>query len=313
MLSPLPLHRLTQKGQAFRFSEDCAQAFAALVLAYPDPDQPFIVDTDASNVGVELLAVVLGQRHIRPYLYGQRFLLRTDHASIGWLLNFKEPEGQLNRWLETLQDYDFGICHRAGRLHVNADALSRWPCEGEECRYCQRVEERFLCRYIPEGLQCSCGPDYYTLAPGYNNESFVLYMFVCHFFVPVFIITFTYGSLVLTVKTAAAAQQESESTQKAEKEVTRMCVLMVLGFLFAWTPYASFAAWIFFNKGAAFTAQSMAIPAFFSKSSALFNPVIYLLMNKQFRNCMLSTIGMGGMVEDETSVSASKTEVSSVS
>lgn len=30
----------------------------------------------------------------------------------------------------------------------------------------------------------------------------------------------------------------------------------------------------------------------------------------QFRNCMLSTIGMGGMVEDETSVSASKTEVS---
>lgn len=33
----------------------------------------------------------------------------------------------------------------------------------------------------------------------------------------------------------------------------------------------------------------------------------------QFRNCMLSTVGMGGMVEDETSVSTSKTEVSSVS
>merc|ERR1712002_1231997 len=107
--------------------------------------------------------------------------------------------------------------------------------------------------------------------------------------------------------------QESESTQKAEREVTRMCILMVLGFLFAWTPYASFAAWIFFNRGAAFSAQAMAIPAFFSKASALFNPIIYVLMNKQFRNCMLSTIGMGGMVDDETSVSTSKTEVSSVS
>ncbi|XP_033483237.1 green-sensitive opsin-like [Epinephelus lanceolatus] len=168
-------------------------------------------------------------------------------------------------------------------------------------------------RYLPEGMQCSCGPDYYTLAPGFNNESYVIYMFVVHFFIPVFLIFFTYGSLVLTVKAAAAQQQESESTQKAEREVTRMCVLMVFGFLVAWVPYASFAGWIFMNKGAAFTALTAAIPAFFAKSSALYNPVIYVLMNKQFRNCMLSTIGMGGMVEDETSVSASKTEVSSVS
>uniref|UniRef100_A0A3Q3A1W0 Rhodopsin n=1 Tax=Kryptolebias marmoratus TaxID=37003 RepID=A0A3Q3A1W0_KRYMA len=165
-------------------------------------------------------------------------------------------------------------------------------------------------RYIPEGLQVSCGPDYYTLAPGFNNESYVMYMFTCHFCFPVCTIFFTYGSLVLTVKAAAAQQQDSASTQKAEREVTRMCVLMVLGFLFAWTPYASFAAWIFLNKGAAFSPTAMAIPAFFSKTSALFNPIIYILMNKQFRNCMLTTVGMGSMVEDETSVSASKTEVS---
>ncbi|XP_034022306.1 green-sensitive opsin-like [Thalassophryne amazonica] len=168
-------------------------------------------------------------------------------------------------------------------------------------------------RYLPEGMQCSCGPDYYTLAPGYNNESFVIYMFVVHFFVPVFLIFFCYGSLVLTVKAAAAQQQESESTQKAEREVTRMCILMVIGYLVAWVPYASFSAWIFMNKGASFSALSASIPPFFAKSSALYNAVIYVLMNKQFRNCMLTTVGMGGMVEDESSVSASKTEVSSVS
>ncbi|KAG7244649.1 hypothetical protein INR49_029668 [Caranx melampygus] len=168
-------------------------------------------------------------------------------------------------------------------------------------------------RYLPEGIQCSCGPDYYTLAAGYNNESYVIYMFVVHFFIPVFLIFFTYGSLVMTVKAAAAQQQESESTQKAEREVTRMCILMVFGFLVAWVPYATFAGWIFLNKGAAYTALTASVPAFFAKSSALYNVVIYVLMNKQFRNCMLSTIGMGGMVEDETSVSTSKTEVSSVS
>nr|ADA69284.1 RH2-B opsin [Stenobrachius leucopsarus] len=168
-------------------------------------------------------------------------------------------------------------------------------------------------RYIPEGMQCSCGPDYYTNAPGFNNESYVMYMFSCHFCVPVVTIFFTYGSLVLTVKAAAAQQQDSASTQKAEREVTRMCVLMVVGFLVAWCPYASYAAYLFMNKGVAFTAMSMAVPAFFAKSSSLFNPIIYILLNKQFRSCMLQTIGMGGMVDDETSVSASKTEVSSVS
>ncbi|XP_064155897.1 green-sensitive opsin-3 [Anguilla rostrata] len=172
-------------------------------------------------------------------------------------------------------------------------------------------------RYIPEGLQCSCGPDYYTLNPDYNNESYVMYMFSCHFCVPVFLIFFTYGSLVCTVKAAAATQQDSASTQKAEKEVTRMVILMVLGFLVAWSPYASYAAYIFLNKGVAFTAQSMAVPAFFAKTSALFNPIIYVLLNKQFRNCMLTTLfcGKNPMGDDESSsVSASsKTEVSSVS
>lgn len=55
-------------------------------------------------------------------------------------------------------------------------------------------------RYIPEGLQCSCGPDYYTLSPKFNNESYVIYMFVCHFIIPVLVIFFTYGRLVCTVK-----------------------------------------------------------------------------------------------------------------
>lgn len=83
---------------------------------------------------------------------------------------------------------------------------------------------------------------------------------------------------------AAAQQQESATTQKAEKEVTRMVILMVLGFMLAWTPYAVVAFWIFTNKGADFTATLMAVPAFFSKSSSLYNPIIYVLMNKQVRH-----------------------------
>ncbi|KAL7832183.1 hypothetical protein AOLI_G00297310 [Acnodon oligacanthus] len=63
----------------------------------------------------------------------------------------------------------------------------------------------------------------------------------------------------------------------------KLVILMVVGFLVAWTPYANVATWIFLNKGAAFTAQVMAIPAFFSKSSIIFNPIIYVLLNKQWK------------------------------
>lgn len=86
--------------------------------------------------------MILGLNHFRPYLYGQKFVLRTDHVLLTWLLNFKEP-GELARWLEVLHEYNFEVRHCAGWLHSNANALSRQPCTGS-CRHCHWVEERSL-------------------------------------------------------------------------------------------------------------------------------------------------------------------------
>uniref|UniRef100_A0A3Q3EI55 Extra-ocular rhodopsin n=1 Tax=Labrus bergylta TaxID=56723 RepID=A0A3Q3EI55_9LABR len=171
-------------------------------------------------------------------------------------------------------------------------------------------------RYIPEGMQCSCGIDYYTPKPEINNTSFVIYMFVLHFCIPLFIIFFCYGRLLCTVRAAAAQQQESESTQRAEKEVTRMVIVMVISFLLCWLPYASVAWYIFINQGTEFGPVFMTAPAFFAKSAALYNPIIYILLNRQFRNCMIITVccGKNPFGEDETATTAiSKTQTSSVS
>ena len=48
----------------------------------------------------------------------------------GWLFGFKDPEGQMARWLERLARFDFNIEHRPGLKHGNSDGLSRIPCEG---------------------------------------------------------------------------------------------------------------------------------------------------------------------------------------
>ncbi|GBM14276.1 Retrovirus-related Pol polyprotein from transposon 297 [Araneus ventricosus] len=90
----------------------------------------------------ELLAIVKSIEHFHHYLYGRKFLLRTDHASLRWLLNFKEPEGQIARWIQRLQEYDFEIQHRKGTSHGNADALSRRPCK-ESCKQCTNAEKKF--------------------------------------------------------------------------------------------------------------------------------------------------------------------------
>ncbi|KAG2471034.1 rhodopsin [Polypterus senegalus] len=171
-------------------------------------------------------------------------------------------------------------------------------------------------RYIPEGMQCSCGIDYYTLKPEVNNESFVIYMFIVHFTIPMIVIFFCYGRLVCTVKEAAAQQQESETTQRAEREVTRMVVVMVVGFLICWVPYASVAWYIFTHQGTDFGPVFMTAPAFFAKSASLYNPIIYIFLNKQFRHCMITTLCCGKNPfgeEDGTSAASSKTEASSVS
>ena len=66
----------------------------------------------------ELLAIVEFVQHFRQYLLGRQFTLRTDHGSLVWIRNFKEPEGQVTRWLERLAEYDFAVVHRRRALNI---------------------------------------------------------------------------------------------------------------------------------------------------------------------------------------------------
>ena len=81
----------------------------------------------------ELLAVVNFLRHFKQYLYGQKFVVRTDHAALTWFKKSKDLIGQPGRWLEFMEEFDFDIIHRIGARHVNADSMSRIPCKRKSC------------------------------------------------------------------------------------------------------------------------------------------------------------------------------------
>jgi len=145
------------------------------LLSFPKEKGEFILDTDASNIGIgavplsearrrgenyslfysrvlnkekaernyyvtrrEFLAIVDSLKFFRHYLLGQKFLIRTDHASLKWLLSFKDLESQLTR----LQRFQFEIIYRKGLTHKNADGLSRRQCESSGCKYCCKVEQK---------------------------------------------------------------------------------------------------------------------------------------------------------------------------
>lgn len=125
------------------------------VLAYPDFGKPFVLTTDASNAALgavlsqdghpiayssrtldkhecnysaiekELLAVVWATRYFRPYLFGRRFKIQTDHRPLVWLNSLKEPNMKLQRWKMRLNEYDFEIEYIKGKTNQVADFLSR--------------------------------------------------------------------------------------------------------------------------------------------------------------------------------------------
>ena len=80
-----------------------------------------------STTKKELLACVTFVQEFSHYLVGRTFQLRTDHSSLQWLLNFRNPTGMLARWMEILGNFSFQIVYRPGSQNAAADALSRRP------------------------------------------------------------------------------------------------------------------------------------------------------------------------------------------
>ncbi|CAB4041567.1 Hypothetical predicted protein, partial [Paramuricea clavata] len=136
-----PLQRLTEKNAPFHWDSAAETSYQALklalvtppVLAFPTEDGIFVLDTDVSG---KAIGAVLSQNQGNGEKVIAYFSRSLDRIS------FKFPEGQLARWLQKIQQYDFHVEHRPGKEHLNADALSRRPCLRNSCRNCDRMESK---------------------------------------------------------------------------------------------------------------------------------------------------------------------------
>ena len=170
---------------------------SAPILGYPREVGQYLVDSDASNFSTggvlsqvqeerevviayysrslkhsernfcvtqrELLGVIKNLQKFKHFIWGNDYLIRTDHSSLRWILNFKDADGKLARWLAILAYYEVthkNIIHRPGRLHLNADALSRIiitrPCKNPDCTNCQPILQVCALNLLIKGVEAQC-------------------------------------------------------------------------------------------------------------------------------------------------------------
>lgn len=157
-----PLTDLTKKDK-FKWHHTAQEAFLqlkealtqSLVLALPDANKTFIVETDASGYGIgtvlmqeghpiafiskalsprhaamsvydkELLAIVQAVTKWSQYLLGRRFIIRTDQRALKYLMEQKLHTNSQLLWLTKLMPFDYSIEYKKGVENKVVDALSR--------------------------------------------------------------------------------------------------------------------------------------------------------------------------------------------
>ncbi|XP_048097222.1 LOW QUALITY PROTEIN: parapinopsin a [Alosa alosa] len=167
--------------------------------------------------------------------------------------------------------------------------------------------------YELEGVLTSCAPNWYSRDAG--NMSYIVCYFLLCFAVPFSVIVVSYTRLLWTLRQVAKLQMsEGGSTARAEMQVARMVVVMVLAFLVTWLPYASFALSVIFSPNLYIDPVIASVPMYLAKSSTVFNPIIYIFMNRQFRDCAVPFLLCGrNPWASEAEASEAETTVSSVS
>jgi hypothetical protein len=85
------------------------------VIAYASRNNK--VESNYFSYEGECLVVVWAVIHFKPYLYGTKFTLYTDHEPIKWLMTNDKLTGKLVRWALIFQEYEFKVIHRLGITH----------------------------------------------------------------------------------------------------------------------------------------------------------------------------------------------------
>ena len=130
------------------------------VLAYPDPNKEYLLETDASKLSLvavlsqkqldrryhpmafgsralhgaevnyhstklEFLAMKQSIEHFQTYLLGHHFKVHIDNNPLTYFLTSPNMDATKQRWINELAKYNVSLKYQEGKNNTMADALSR--------------------------------------------------------------------------------------------------------------------------------------------------------------------------------------------
>jgi hypothetical protein len=167
-----PLNNLLKKDTAWDFNDECRKTFEMLkkkfteepVLAMPDADRPFQIESDTSKYASgavlaqkdvnshrqpicflsktfspaewnyqiydrEMLGIIRALQEWRHYLHGSPHTIQiyTDHLNLLYFKGAQKLNDRQKRWALFLEQFNFKWDHLPGTQMVQSDALSRRP------------------------------------------------------------------------------------------------------------------------------------------------------------------------------------------
>ncbi|CAJ0966807.1 unnamed protein product, partial [Ranitomeya imitator] len=134
--------------------------------------------------------------------------------------------------------------------------------------------------YGPEGVQTSCSIGWEERS--WSNYTYLISYFLTCFIIPVAIIGFSYGSILLSLHklNRKIEVQGGKTNPEEERRVVVMVLFMVIAFLVCWLPYTVFALIVTIKPSLYIAPLAATLPAYFAKTSPVYNPIIYLFLNR---------------------------------
>ncbi|XP_061691643.1 teleost multiple tissue opsin 3a [Syngnathoides biaculeatus] len=140
--------------------------------------------------------------------------------------------------------------------------------------------------YGPEGPGTTCSVQWHLRSPG--SISYVLCLFVFCLLLPLLLMVYSYGSILVTVR--RMGKINPLTAQRREHRILRMVLMLVSCYLLCWMPYGVVALMTTFGGPRLVTPSASVVPSVLAKFSTVINPVIYVFFNNQFFRCLVAFV-----------------------
>jgi sulfatase maturation enzyme AslB (radical SAM superfamily) len=101
-----------------------------------------------------MLAIMHALAKFNKYLVGARFVVKSNHNSIKYLLEQKDLNERHKKWVSKIQAYDFDIEFIKGKNNIVVDAFSRRPSIFSMSSMSVNCKEHLIVEYAKDQFAC---------------------------------------------------------------------------------------------------------------------------------------------------------------